>query len=77
VFIIGGYILTILAMRTGELTFAAPFRYAALLFALVAGWLVFGEWPDALTFVGAAIVVATGLFTLWRERQIRLAIRRT
>ncbi len=77
VFIIGGYILTILAMRTGELTFAAPFRYAALLFALVAGWLVFGEWPDALTFVGATIVVATGLFTLWRERQIRLAIRRT
>jgi len=76
VFIIWGYILTILAMRTGELTFAAPFRYAALLFALLAGWLVFGEWPDMLTFVGGTIVVATGLFTLWRERQIRLAIHR-
>lgn len=71
-FIILGYILVILAMRTGELTFAAPFRYAALLFALVAGWLVFDEWPDALTFIGSAIVVATGVYTLYRERQIRL-----
>lgn len=73
-FIILGYILVILAMRTGELTFAAPFRYAALLFALVAGWLVFDEWPDALTFLGAAIIVGTGLYTLYRERQMRLAL---
>lgn len=73
-FIILGYILVILAMRTGELTFAAPFRYAALLFALVAGWLVFDEWPDALTFIGSAIVVATGVYTLYRERQVRRAM---
>jgi S-adenosylmethionine uptake transporter len=31
---------------------------------------VFGEWPDALTLLGALIVVATGLFTLWRERHV-------
>ena len=36
--------------------------------ALVLGLLVFGEWPDAITMLGAAIVVATGLYTLWRER---------
>ena len=73
-FIILGYILVILAMRTGELTFAAPFRYAALLFALVAGWLVFDEWPDTLTFIGSAIVVATGVYTLYRERQLKLSM---
>ncbi len=73
-FIILGYIFVILAMRTGELTFAAPFRYAALLFALVAGWLVFDEWPDALTFLGSGVIVATGIYTLYRERQMRLAV---
>ncbi len=74
-FIIVGYILVILAMRTGELTFAAPFRYAALLFALVAGWLVFDEWPDLLTFIGSGIVVATGVYTLYREGRVKRALR--
>lgn len=74
-FIIAGYILVILAMRVGELTFAAPFRYAALLFALAAGWLVFGEWPDLLTFLGSGIIVATGVYTLYREGKMRRALR--
>jgi drug/metabolite transporter (DMT)-like permease len=74
VFIIAGYMFVILAMRVGELTFAAPFRYAALLFALAAGWLVFDEWPDILTFVGSAVIVATGVYTLYRERQMRRAL---
>ncbi|TQM94234.1 DMT family transporter [Roseinatronobacter monicus] len=73
-FIIAGYILVILAMRVGELTFAAPFRYAALLFALVAGWLVFDEWPDTLTFVGSAVIVATGVYTLYREHRMQRAL---
>ncbi|WP_296478360.1 DMT family transporter [Roseinatronobacter sp.] len=76
-FIIAGYYFVILAMRVGELTFAAPFRYAALLFALVAGWLVFDEWPDILTFVGSGIIVATGVYTLYREGKMRRAARLT
>ncbi|ATX65166.1 DMT family transporter [Roseinatronobacter bogoriensis] len=74
-FIIAGYYFVILAMRVGELTFAAPFRYAALLFALVAGWLVFDEWPDALTFIGSGIIVATGIYTLYREGKMRRIAR--
>ena len=76
-FIIAGYYFVILAMRVGELTFAAPFRYAALLFALVAGWLVFDEWPDILTFVGSGIIVVTGVYTLYREGKMRRAARLT
>ncbi len=74
--LIGGYLMTIMAMRVGELTFAAPFRYAALLVALILGWLVFAEWPDSLTLTGAAIVVATGVYTLYRERVLRQRMRR-
>jgi S-adenosylmethionine uptake transporter len=67
IFTVAGYYLVILAMRTGELTFVAPFRYAALLAALVLGWSVLGEWPSTLTLLGSAVVVATGVYTLYRE----------
>ena len=66
--IIGGYLFSVSAMRHGEIGFVAPFRYASLIVALILGFLVFGDWPDQVTLIGAAIVVATGLFTLWRER---------
>jgi S-adenosylmethionine uptake transporter len=73
VFIIGGYFFSVQVMRVGEITFIAPFRYTGLIWALVLGWLVFGDWPTPLTLVGAGIVVATGLFTLHRERKVSAA----
>lgn len=68
VFIIGGYVLSVAVMRVGEVSFVAPFRYSGLLWALILGWLVFGDWPDPVTLVGAMIVVLSGLFTLYRQR---------
>ena len=69
-FIVFGYIFSVAAMRTGEIGFVAPFRYSGLLAALIIGWVVFGDWPVPLTLIGAGIVVTTGLFTLYRERQL-------
>ena len=69
--IIGGYLFSVSAMRVGEIGFVAQFRYVSLLVALIIGLLVFGDWPDHITLIGAAIVVATGLFTLWRERRAK------
>ena len=60
------------AMRVGEVSFVTPFRYSRLLFALIIGVMVFGESPDALTLTGAAIIVASGIYTVWRERRLRL-----
>lgn len=65
---VAGYYAVVGAMRMGEVAFVTPFRYFRMLFALVAGYLIFAERPDALTLTGAAIVVASGLYTLWRER---------
>lgn len=73
VFVFGGYLFSVSAMRVGDLAFVAPFRYTSLLVALVVGALVFGTFPDLLTLIGAGIVVATGLFTLYRERVTRRA----
>ncbi|AXI48717.1 EamA family transporter [Sulfitobacter sp. SK012] len=70
-FIVGGYYCSIQAMRVGEVSFVAPFRYAGLIAAMLVGYLVFGEVPRALTLLGAAIVVGTGLFTLYREQRAR------
>jgi drug/metabolite transporter (DMT)-like permease len=67
----GGYLFSVAAMRVGDVAAVAPFRYTALLWAILFGWIGFGTLPDALTLAGAALVVATGLFTLWRERQLR------
>ncbi|MEM7490868.1 MAG: DMT family transporter, partial [Pseudomonadota bacterium] len=66
-FILGGYVFSIAAMRHGEVAVVTPFRYTAILWGLMLGLLVFGEWPDALTLLGAVLVVASGLYTLWRE----------
>lgn len=57
------------AMRTGELTSVAPFRYTRILFGVAIGVLVFGETLDATTWAGAAIVVASGLYILARGRK--------
>lgn len=71
VFVFAGYLFSVMAMRVGEVAFVSPFRYTGLIWALLLGWLAFGHWPEPLTLIGAAIVVATGLFTLFRERAIR------
>lgn len=70
VFVITGYFFSIQVMRSGDVSFIAPFRYTGLIGAMIIGFLVFGEVPTTLTFVGAAIVIGTGLFTFYRERKL-------
>lgn len=65
--LIVGYMSSVMVMRVGDISLIAPFRYTALLWAILLGWLAFGTLPDGWTLIGAAIVVASGLFTLWRE----------
>ncbi|MDJ0820703.1 MAG: DMT family transporter [Paracoccaceae bacterium] len=69
-FIMGGYSFSVFVMRVGEISFVAPFRYTGLIMALILGFVFFGEWPGLLTQIGAAIIVATGLFTFWREARL-------
>ncbi|MEM6940025.1 MAG: DMT family transporter [Pseudomonadota bacterium] len=68
--ILGAYTFSIQTMRLGDVSYIAPFRYSGLVWALLIGLLVFGEWPDTLTLLGAGIVVTTGVFTFYRERQL-------
>ena len=63
-----GYQCIILALRTGDISAVAPFRYSALLWAMLLGYLVFGDRPDAMMVTGAAIIVLSGLYVFYRER---------
>lgn len=76
VFIIGGYTLSVMVMRVGEIAVVSPFRYTALLWATGLGWLFFGEVPDRLTILGMTIVALMGVYTFYRERQTAPCLRR-
>ncbi|MFO6465460.1 DMT family transporter [Jannaschia sp. KMU-145] len=69
-FIFAAYLCSVMAMRVGEVGAVTPFRYTSLVWALILGWLVFGDWPATLTLIGAALIAATGLYTLWREGRV-------
>jgi drug/metabolite transporter (DMT)-like permease len=68
-----GYVFGVASMRVGEIGFVQPFRYSLLVWAMLLGIVMFDEWPDAWMLTGSAIVIATGLFTLYRERRADLA----
>lgn len=65
-----GYQFIFAALRTAELSFLAPFRYSGLLWATLVGYLVFADIPDNLTILGSFLVIGSGLYTLYRERQV-------
>lgn len=65
-----GYAASILAMRLGEMSVTASFRYVAVVFAIALGYLVWGDVPDALMILGSLIIVGSGLYMLYREHRI-------
>ena len=62
-----GYWAVTAAMRLGEVSVVAPFRYTRLVFAMILAMVFLGERPDALTYAGSALIIGSGLYTFWRE----------
>lgn len=73
--LVGGYYWIVVAMRSGDVAVVAPFRYSIILYAVLAGFIVWGEMPDAASWIGIAIVVAAGLYTFMRERKLARTAR--
>ena len=71
VFILVGYIAGVAAMRYGEIAFVSPFRFSALIWAILLGIVVFKDVLDIWTISGSIVVVGTGVFTFYREQQTR------
>jgi drug/metabolite transporter (DMT)-like permease len=70
-----GYVTSILAMRNGDMSVTASFRYVAVVFAVAAGFLVWGDVPDTATIVGSFVIIGAGLYTLYREQKVARAGR--
>lgn len=71
-----GYYAITNAMRLGEVAAVTPFRYSRLIFGLTLGIALFAERPDALTYLGAALILGTGLYSAWREHRARATLSR-
>jgi drug/metabolite transporter (DMT)-like permease len=67
-------LLFVTAYKNAESNFVAPFEYSAMVWALIYGVLVFGEFPDFYTWIGATIVVAAGLLMIWRDHYLDRAM---
>ena len=68
IFVSIGYIASVSAMRYGEVTFVSPFRYTALLWASVMGFVFFGEIPKFSTLFGGFIIILAGIFIFYKSK---------
>lgn len=74
-FLLGGYMTIIIAMRSGDVSVVAPFRYSIIVWALLSGYLVWGDLPKPVTLLGIFIVVTAGIYTFQREARLRAQAR--
>lgn len=70
VLVLIGYQFIIMAMRAGDISFIAPFRYTALIWSILLGLFIFADVPDLAMIIGATIIIASGLYALYRERVV-------
>ena len=68
-FIIFGYYSAVLVMRSGEISFISPFRYSAIIFALILGFFLFDETPDNYASFGIIVVIVSGILLLYRNER--------
>jgi drug/metabolite transporter (DMT)-like permease len=68
-----GHIFLTESYRYASASVVAPFDYTAMIWALILGYLLFGETPTAMIVLGSLIIAAAGLFVIWRERQLASA----
>jgi drug/metabolite transporter (DMT)-like permease len=75
-FVAGGNFCLISAYRHGDVSIISALRYSVMVFALIIGFLFFGEWPDSLSLIGAALIIGSGLYALHRQRLKNIEARR-
>jgi drug/metabolite transporter (DMT)-like permease len=71
-----GHIFLTESYRYAAASVVAPFDYTSMVWALVLGYVMFGEQPTVMILIGSAIIAAAGLFVIWREHQLALIRRR-
>ena len=63
-------VLVIKSLEVAQAVVVAPVQYSLLIWSTIYGYFIFGQFPDFWAWIGAAIIVCSGLYTLHRERQV-------
>ncbi|WP_337182586.1 DMT family transporter [Shinella sp.] len=63
-------VLGVYAYRAAPASTLAPLQYLEIVSATILGWWVFGHLPDAVKWLGIAIIIGSGLYVIWRERRL-------
>ena len=73
IFLIGANTWLVVAMRSGDIGTVGPFRYTALIWAILAGFMIWGEIPTLWSWIGMALLVIAGVYSLKRSAKLRLS----
>ncbi|MFT5220174.1 MAG: drug/metabolite transporter (DMT)-like permease [Planctomycetota bacterium] len=73
---VAGHFFLIEAFRNAPVTVVAPFKYAQLIWSILAGLIFWNELPDGIVFVGIAVIACSGVYIAWREAKLSRAQRR-
>ncbi len=73
IFLVGAMHWLVVAMRVGDIGIVGPFRYVAIIFAVLAGYAVWREWPDGWSWIGMAVITAAGIFAMRASQTTRVA----
>lgn len=65
-----GHLCLIRALRLAPASVVAPFTYSSLVWAVLFGFVIWGDWPDLWTWTGAALIIGSGLYIFHRERKV-------
>jgi drug/metabolite transporter (DMT)-like permease len=66
-----GNLAIIVAFRDVDVSVVSPYRYTLIVWAVLAGALVFGDFPTGISWLGIALIIGSGLYTLYREAVVR------
>lgn len=67
-FVTGGNFAIVVAFRAGDVSLVSGFRYSILVFSIIAGVLIWGDWPDMPAMIGSILIVGSGLYAIHRQR---------
>ena len=70
-----GHWFVINAYKRASTAALAPYPYSQMIWMVLSGWLFFEQLPDGWTIIGAAVIIGSGLYIVYRERRLRLAAR--
>jgi len=70
-FVLVGQMLVVISIRAGDVSAVVPFRYSSIVWTMLLSVLIWGYLPNAMTLSGIVVVSGAGLYSFYREQDLR------